>query len=109
MPLVIPNVRLAPGAELGGFRVKYLLGVGGMGEVYLAEQTALQRDVALKILPPEFGADPAAVQQFLTEVRTMAQLNHPTIVHAYAGGEAHGLYYFAMQYVPGQSLLEKLL
>jgi len=82
-----------------------LLGQGGMGAVYKASQTALDRPVALKILPPEVGQDPAFAERFAREARAMARLNHPHIVSVYDFGKTPGgLYYFVMEFVDGTDL-----
>jgi serine/threonine protein kinase len=83
-----------------------LIGQGGMGVVYKARQTKLDRIVALKILPLESGKDPAFAERFAREARTLARLNHPNIVAIYDFGEAGGLFYFLMEYVDGLNLRE---
>ncbi|MCX7887524.1 MAG: protein kinase, partial [Verrucomicrobiae bacterium] len=103
-PLTVPPARLAPGVTIGGFRIKKLLARGGMGEVYLAEQLSLGRDVALKILPQHFKSDPETVRRFLTEVRTAAKLLHPNLVTVYEAGEDNGIYFLAMAYIEGETL-----
>jgi serine/threonine protein kinase len=83
-----------------------LIGQGGMGVVYKARQTKLDRLVALKILPLESGKDPAFAERFAREARTLARLNHPNIVAIYDFGETDGLFYFLMEYVDGLNLRE---
>lgn len=102
--LTVPAVKPGPGVTIGGFRIKKLLARGGMGEVYLAEQLSLGRDVALKILPPHFKSDPETVQRFLSEVRTAAKLQHPNLVTVYEAGEDSGIYFLAMAYIDGETL-----
>jgi len=102
--LKVPAVRPGPGVTIGGFRIKKLIARGGMGEVYLAEQLSLGRDVALKILPPHFKSDPETVQRFLAEVRTAAKLQHPNLVTVYEAGQDGGIYFLAMAYIDGQTL-----
>src|SRR5262249_40306460 len=85
-----------------------LLGQGGMGAVYKARQTKLDRLVAVKILPPEVARDPAFAERFMREARSLARLNHPHIVTVHDFGDVEGLYYFTMEYVDGQNL-RKLL
>ena len=80
------------------------IAIGGMGAVYRARQLALDRPVALKILPPELCADVAYLERFRTEARAMAQLNHPNLVGVYDFGEVSGYLYFVMEYVEGQNL-----
>jgi serine/threonine protein kinase len=85
------------------------LGQGGMGDVYLAEDSSLKRYVAIKVLTPQFANDASVVARFLTEARAMAALNHPNIVKVYRAGESKAGPYFAMQYVAGgdlQNILE---
>ncbi|MGH7199715.1 MAG: serine/threonine-protein kinase, partial [Planctomycetaceae bacterium] len=81
-----------------------LLGKGGMGAVYKARQPTLDRLVAVKVLPPEVGRDPAFAERFTREARTLARLSHPNIVTVYDFGEADGLFYFIMEYVDGVNL-----
>ncbi len=85
-----------------------LLGQGGMGAVYKARQTKLDRLVALKVLPPEVARDPAFAERFTREARSLARLNHPQIVTVYDFGDADGLYYFTMEYVDGRNLRDLL-
>src|SRR5262245_3228055 len=80
-----------------------LLGQGGMGAVYKARQTKLDRPVAVKILPPEVAGTPAFAERFLREARSLARLNHPQIVTVYDFGDVEGLYYFTMEYVDGRN------
>ncbi len=81
-----------------------LLGQGGMGAVYKARQPALDRLVALKILPSEAASDAGFAERFLREARALAKLNHPSIVAVYDFGQTHGLHYFIMEYVDGPNL-----
>jgi serine/threonine protein kinase len=81
-----------------------LLGQGGMGAVYKARQSKLDRLVALKVLPPEAGRDPAFAERFTREARALARLNHPNIVTVYDFGQAGTLWYFLMEYVDGANL-----
>ncbi|MFO1040940.1 MAG: ankyrin repeat domain-containing protein [Planctomycetaceae bacterium] len=81
-----------------------LLGRGGMGAVYKARQISLDRLVAIKILPPEFGRDPQFVERFTREARALARLAHPQIVSVYDFGQTNGLLYIIMEYVNGTTL-----
>jgi len=74
---------LAAGTRLGPYEISTLLGAGGMGEVYRARDTKLNRDVALKILPDAFASDPDRLARFTREAQTLASLNHPNIAHIY--------------------------
>jgi hypothetical protein len=86
------------------YRVERLLGRGGMGAVYLATELALDREVAIKVLPPERGGDDAGRARFRREARTAARLSHPNIVSLLTFGEVKGLTYYVMAYVRGESL-----
>ncbi len=97
------------GLKLGDFRVDRLIGRGGMGEVYLAEQISLRRPVALKVLLPEWVSRPAYLSRFSIEATAVAKLNHANIVQVYALGEADGVHYIAMEYVEGTNLREYLI
>ncbi|RJP69006.1 MAG: hypothetical protein C4532_11680 [Candidatus Abyssobacteria bacterium SURF_17] len=99
--------RLA-GTKLGNYEIETLLGRGGMGVVYKARQVNLDRTVALKILPPDFGSEPSFVKRFEREARAVAKFNHPNIVQIYDISEDRGLYFFSMEYVEGQTLDELL-
>ncbi len=107
--LVVPKRGPGPGVTVGGFRIEKLLGRGGMGEVYLARQLSLDRQVALKILPSAMGMQKPMVERFLHEVKLLARLEHANIVTAHEAGEDSGILYLAMAYVKGESLSERLL
>src|SRR5690606_36654769 len=82
-----------------------LLGSGGMGAVYLANQIRLDRRVAVKILPPDLADDPTFAERFLREARALARLSHPNIVGVYDFGQTPGgPYYFLMEYIAGPTL-----
>ena len=85
-----------------------LIGKGGMGAVYKARQKELDRIVALKILPPGIGGDPAFAERFAREAKALAKLNHPGIVTIYDFGRTDGLFYFFMEYVDGVNLRQLL-
>jgi predicted Ser/Thr protein kinase len=91
-------------SQLGHYQVRSLLGVGGMGEVYQAEDLKLGRLVALKFLPPDTSFDPQAKRRFLREARAASALNHPNIVTIHAIEEAEGLNFIVMEYVEGETL-----
>jgi len=90
------------------YRIERLLGRGGMGAVYLAHELALDRDVAIKVLPPEHASAPDVRERFKREARTAARLTHPNIVPLHTFGEVGGLMYFVMGYVDGESLAARL-
>jgi len=92
------------GRQIAGFRLLRKLGSGGMAEVYLAEQSSLGRQVALKVLRAEFIDDPSYVARFLQEARAAASLVHPNIVQIHEVGEAEGIHFIAQEYVPGKNL-----
>ena len=96
------------GSRFPQFEIVELLGKGGMGAVYKARQPKLDRYVALKILPPEVGKDPAFTERFLREARALAMLSHSCIVAVYDFGEADGLFYFVMEYVDGANLRQTI-
>lgn len=92
----------------GQYRVDRLLGQGGMGAVFLAHDEALDRPVAIKVISPEVTGTVELRQRFIQESRSVARLRHPNIVQVYAAGEKDGLLYFAMEFVPGESLRDRL-
>ncbi len=81
-------MQLQPGTTLGAYQVTAKIGEGGMGEVYQARDTKLERDVALKVLPAAFTADPDRLARFEREAKVLASLNHPNIGHIYGLDEA---------------------
>ena len=97
---------LSPETQLGRYRIVSLIGSGGMGEVYLAHDTGLQRKVALKVLPLEVAANQDRMRRFKQEATAAASLNHPNIAHIYEIGEAEGFHFIAMEYVHGYTLRE---
>jgi tetratricopeptide (TPR) repeat protein/predicted Ser/Thr protein kinase len=94
--------------SIPGYTILRLLGEGGMGRVYLAEEDALGRRVAVKIVSREYAANPASVQRFVREARTMATVEHPHIVRVYNFGEIDGRHYLIMEYVEGESLATRI-
>jgi serine/threonine-protein kinase len=104
----VPQMNLGPGFVIGGFLIKHKLGEGGMGEVYLAKQLSLERDVALKLLPARLTTEGSFLVRFLKEVHYQAKMDHPNIVTAYDAGEDNGIYFMAMAYVEGETLEEWL-
>jgi serine/threonine protein kinase len=95
---------LALGHKLGHFEILESIGRGGMGAVYKARDTHLDRFVAIKVLTPEKVADPERKWRFVQEARAASALNHPNIVHIYDIAEADGIGFIAMEYVPGETL-----
>ena len=96
------------GQMLGPYHVLAKLGEGGMGEVFLAEDTRLRRRVALKLLPTRLADDDKARQRLINEARAVAALDHPNICTVYEVGEADGHRYIAMQYIEGETLASRL-
>jgi eukaryotic-like serine/threonine-protein kinase len=94
--------------QLGRYQIISLIGAGGMGEVYLAQDTTLPRKVALKVLPPDVAVNQDRMRRFKQEATSAASLNHPNIAHIYEVGEAEGFHFIAMEYVQGQTLREKI-
>ena len=92
------------GSEVAGYRIVSVLGQGGMGTVYLAEQTSPRRNVVVKLLRPDLSRDEAFRQRFVHESEAAASTEHPNIVPIYSAGEADGVLYIAMRYVEGDDL-----
>ncbi|HET9614413.1 MAG TPA: serine/threonine-protein kinase, partial [Candidatus Limnocylindrales bacterium] len=99
---------VTPGSRLGPYEIVSPLGAGGMGEVYRARDSRLGRDIALKVLPEEFGLDKARLARFEQEARAASALSHPNILVVYDVGSADGRAYIAMELVEGKSLRELL-
>ena len=117
---------LLPHTNLSHYRIVSKLGAGGMGEVYLAQDTKLDRKVALKILPAELAANQDRMRRFVQEAKAAAALNHPNIAHIYEIGSDRGssptvkegspyssgtenvVHFIAMEFVDGQTLREKI-
>ncbi len=97
-------VALTKGTMVSHYRIIDKIGAGGMGDVYLAEDTDLQRQVALKFLPPHLCQDDDCRARFRREAQAVAKLDHPNIVTIYEVSDYHGRPFFAMQHVPGKSL-----
>ncbi len=95
---------VAPGSQVGGYRLEWLAGRGGMGEVYRAFDTRLERPVALKLLAPERAEDERFRGRILRESRLAAGLDHPNVIPIYEAGEAEGRLFIAMRYVEGTDL-----
>ena len=94
----------SPGQSVGAYVIEQRLGAGGFGEVFLARERLPNRRVALKIVRPEFAADPLFAARFEREVDALAAVEHPNVVPIYAHGRERGLQYFSMRYVEGGSL-----
>jgi Tol biopolymer transport system component len=99
---------ISPGARLGPYEVIARLGAGGMGEVYRARDSRLNREVAVKVLPPEVASDADRRQRFEQEARAASALNHPGIVTVYDVGTSNGTFFITMELVEGETLRELL-
>src|ERR1041385_3767893 len=93
--------------RISHYRVDRLLGVGGMGEVYLAEDATLRRKVALKLLPERFSEDAERVRRFQREARAASKLNHPNIITIYEVGQEQSRHFIATEYIEGQPLRDR--
>jgi serine/threonine protein kinase len=92
---------IATGTSLGRYEIRSHIGAGGMGEVYLARDTSLDRVVALKILPSEIATDQQRMQRFVQEAKTASALNHPNILTIFEIGETGGAHFIATEYIDG--------
>ena len=92
---------LSPGSRLGVYEVGAKIGEGGMGEVYRARDTKLNRDVALKVLPDLFASDPDRLARFQREAQVLASLNHPNIGAIYGLEESDGIQALALELIEG--------
>src|SRR5712671_5042340 len=101
-------MNIVPGTRFGRYEIRSKLGEGGMGEVYLARDTQLDRDIALKTLTPEVARDQQRLRRFLQEARAASALSHPNVAHIYEIGEVDGTHFIAMEYVEGQGLDKKI-
>src|SRR5215813_13649549 len=99
---------LASGTKLGPYEVQSPLGAGGMGEVYCAKDTRLERTVAIKTLPVHVSADPVRKQRFEREAKIISSLNHPHICVLHGIGHQDGIDYLVMEYVEGETLAKRL-
>ena len=99
---------LQPGAALGPYQVTAKIGEGGMGEVYRARDTKLDRNVALKVLPEAFTSDPDRLARFEREAKVLASLNHPNIGSIYGLEEAEGIRALVLELVEGPTLADRI-
>src|SRR6266704_3758310 len=99
---------LTAGTRLGPYEIQSPLGAGGMGEVYRALDTRLQRIVAVKILPSHLSENPEAKERFDREARTISSLNHPNICTLHDVGHQDGIDYLVMEYLEGETLADRL-
>src|ERR1700735_2706344 len=99
---------LTGGIKLGPYEIQTLLGAGGMGEVYRARDTRLDRTVAIKVLPAAFARDPERLRRFQQEAQAIAALNHPNILAIHDFGEYEGSPYIVTEFLEGETLRERL-
>ncbi len=99
---------LEAGTRLGRYEIRSKIGAGGMGEVYLAEDTRLHRKVALKVLPTELAVNKDRMRRFEQEAQSAAALNHPSIATIHEIGEEEGIHYIAMEFIDGVTLRQKI-
>ena len=99
---------LSPGTRLGPYEIASPLGAGGMGEVFRARDTKLNRDVAIKVLPAAFAQDGERVARFRREAQVLASLNHPNVAAIYGLEESDGVLALALELVEGEDLAERL-
>jgi eukaryotic-like serine/threonine-protein kinase len=99
---------LEPGTKLGRYEIGSQLGAGGMGEVYLAQDTRLDRKVALKILPEEVAADPDRMKRFVQEAKAASGLNHPNIITIYEIDQTDSTPFIATEFIEGSTLRDRM-
>jgi serine/threonine protein kinase len=96
------------GRSVSHYQVLSLLGAGGMGQVYLARDSRLDRTVALKILPGELAADPERMRRFAIEAKAASALNHPNVATIYDVGESDGIHFIVMEHVEGETIAVRI-
>ncbi len=94
--------------KLGRYEIRKKIGAGGMGEVFLATDTQLERNIALKVLPAEFCCDVERVQRFKQEARAASALNHPNIITIHEIGKVEDRLFIATEFIDGETLREKI-
>src|SRR6266568_4120008 len=102
------TMALTSGQKLGPYQVESLLGAGGMGEVYRAHDSRLNRTVAIKVLPASFSSDRERLQRFAQEARAAAALNHPNILSIFDIGDDRGTPYVVSELLEGETLRDRL-
>jgi non-specific serine/threonine protein kinase len=106
--IIEPVSKLRNGERVAHYEILRQIGEGGMGEVYLARDTRLNRRIALKALPADLTADPLRLQRFKQEAQTASALNHPNIITIYEIGDAAGVHFIATEFVEGETLRQKM-
>ena len=99
---------LPSGTRLGPYEIAGPLGAGGMGEVYRARDTRLERTVAIKILPQSLASDRERLERFQQEARILSALNHPNLMAIYDVGSQDGVHFLVSEFLEGQTLRERL-
>src|SRR5947208_14342415 len=99
---------LLTNTTLSHYRIRSQIGVGGMGEVYLAQDTKLDRRVALKVLPADVASNRDRMERFVREAKSAAALNHPHIAQIHEIGEHEGTHFIVMEFIDGVTLREKI-
>src|SRR5437867_11197012 len=107
--VILRRMALQPGTKLGQYEILAPIGAGGMGEVYRAHDTKLGREVALKLLPPQFARDPDRLARFRREAHLLASLNHAHIAQIYGVEDSGETNYLVMEFVPGMTLAERVM
>jgi serine/threonine protein kinase len=106
--MIVGGEQLRVGQRLGHYRIIRPIGAGGMGEVYLAHDTELERDVALKILSADVAADQQRMQRFIQEAKTASALNHPNIITIHEVGQTEDFRFIATEYIRGETFRQRL-
>ncbi|HKP36068.1 MAG TPA: serine/threonine-protein kinase [Pyrinomonadaceae bacterium] len=99
---------LSPGTKLGRYEIRSKIGAGGMGDVYLAQDTELDRTVAVKILPEDVAKDQQRLQRFIQEARAISALNHPHILTIYEIGVSGDVNFIATEFIDGETLRRRI-
>src|SRR6266567_1652334 len=99
---------ISPGTKLGRYEIRSKIGAGGMGEVYLAQDTELDRTVAIKILPESLASDQQRLQRFIQEARAASALNHPHILTIYEIGTIGESRFIATEFIDGETLRQRM-
>src|SRR5499426_3113076 len=97
-----------PGTRIGPYAITVSIGIGGMGEVFRARDTRLNRDVAVKVLPKDFVADADRLRRFEQEAKTLAALNHPNVLTVFDAGMHEGAPYLVSELLEGRTLREEM-
>src|SRR5690242_16189272 len=102
------SAALSPGTKLGRYEIRSQIGVGGMGEVYLAQDTSLDRRVALKVLPENVASNRDRMNRFVQEAKAASGLNHPNIITIHEIGTEPGAHFMVTEFVDGENLRHHL-